>query len=67
MAARASALGQLQRHAEALRDWDEVIQADTDPRSNRWRLQRARSLVARGEHQPAVAEVEEGNAVKYSW
>jgi serine/threonine-protein kinase len=53
---RALALTQLNRHAEAVRDWDRTIELDEGPTRNDLRLQRAVCLAQAGEHVRAVAE-----------
>jgi tetratricopeptide (TPR) repeat protein len=53
---RALVLTQLNRHAEAVRDWDRAIELADGPERNYFRLQRAVCLVHAGEHLRAVAE-----------
>jgi tetratricopeptide (TPR) repeat protein len=53
---RASALMQLNRYAEAIRDWDQAIELDDGSERNGFRLQRAGCLAQIGEHVRAVAE-----------
>jgi tetratricopeptide (TPR) repeat protein len=53
---RAEALTQLNRPAEAIRDWDRAIELDEGSRRNDLRLGRAGCLAQVGEHVRAVAE-----------
>jgi serine/threonine-protein kinase len=53
---RALALVQLNRHVEAVRDWDRAIELDEGSERNYFRLERAVSLAHAGEHARAVAE-----------
>jgi serine/threonine-protein kinase len=54
---RAVALTKLNRHVEAIRDWDRAIELDEGSRRDKFRLQRAACLAHSGEHARAVAEV----------
>jgi serine/threonine-protein kinase len=53
---RAVALMQLNRHVEAIQDWDRAFELDEGPLRNDIRLGRARCLAQTGEHARAVAE-----------
>jgi serine/threonine-protein kinase len=57
---RASALMQLNRHVESVREWDRAIELDNGSLRDGFRLQRAICLSQAGEHARAVAE---GNAL----
>jgi hypothetical protein len=50
------ALGRLERHAEALKEWDRALDSDTWPDRSEYRLQRALMLARLGEHGKAVEE-----------
>src|SRR5262249_26335472 len=47
---RAIALTRLDRHAEALKDWEEILQLDEGRYRNYFRIQRALTLARMGEH-----------------
>ncbi|MCI0639460.1 MAG: serine/threonine-protein kinase, partial [Gemmataceae bacterium] len=55
---RGEALTLLQRHQEALADWDRAIEAATGASRDMMRLQRAGSVARMGQHTQAVAEAE---------
>jgi serine/threonine protein kinase/tetratricopeptide (TPR) repeat protein len=56
---RARALDALKRHADALKDWDRVIELSTPAEHPRYRVERATSKLNAGRFADAVAEVEE--------
>lgn len=56
---RAITLDQLDRHAEALKDWDQVLEMCDENMRHIHRSQRADSLLRTGEIELAIAEVEE--------
>ncbi len=54
---RAQALAQLDRHAEAVNDWDRALELGPEKDQDLpWRMQRALSLARAGQHARAVAE-----------
>src|SRR5262249_38623395 len=56
---RALALAKLQRHSEAVADWDRAATLDAGPDRPYLRLQRSLALVRAGQAGAAVAEVEQ--------
>ena len=56
---RALALSDLQRHAEAIKDWDRVIELDKGRGRSEFRLQRAMTLAHAGDHARAVTEADD--------
>jgi tetratricopeptide (TPR) repeat protein len=56
---RARELTRLQRHAQALPDWDRALELDTGPRRQQYRVARARTLVRLGDHARATAEAKD--------
>jgi serine/threonine protein kinase len=56
---RARALASLQRHAEALADWDKAVELSAPNQRLALRIDRAESLVLAGKVEQAVAEVAE--------
>jgi tetratricopeptide (TPR) repeat protein len=56
---RAQALTVLQKHAEAVKDWDRALALGQGPLPSHFRLQRATNLVQLDQHARATAEVEE--------
>jgi serine/threonine-protein kinase len=56
---RAEALARLQRHGEAVQDWDRAIALDDGSGRNGLRLRRALMQVQQGDHTRATTEVEE--------
>ncbi len=59
LAGRAGVLGHLGRHAEALKDWDRVVEVDTSILAGWNRLARARARARVGDHARAVREADE--------
>jgi tetratricopeptide (TPR) repeat protein len=53
---RATALSQLGRHAEAVADWDRIVELASEIDRAHYRVQRAVELVAAGDHIRAAAE-----------
>jgi eukaryotic-like serine/threonine-protein kinase len=58
-AGRARALDGWRRHAEAAADWERALALAAGPRRDGFRLERAVSLVRAGDHEKALAEVED--------
>ena len=53
---RARALTQLKRYAEAVQDWDRVIELDDSEEKTAWRVERAVTLIRSGDYARGVAE-----------
>jgi tetratricopeptide (TPR) repeat protein len=58
-AGRAQALTRLNRHAQALKDWDQCVARVGEPHRTMIRSFRADTLVRLGQHSQAIAEAEE--------
>jgi tetratricopeptide (TPR) repeat protein len=56
---RATIMGRLGRHAEAVQAWDRAVELDTWPTQDFFRRKRAISLAAAGDHARALAEIDE--------
>jgi serine/threonine protein kinase/tetratricopeptide (TPR) repeat protein len=56
---RAYALDKLNRHAEAVKDWDRAIELDEGPNRRQFRMSRALSLARAADHARAVSEANE--------
>jgi tetratricopeptide (TPR) repeat protein len=61
---RAQLLGRLNRHAEAVREWDGALEAAPPEQRSELRLGRAWSLVRAGDHARAAAEADELAALR---
>jgi tetratricopeptide (TPR) repeat protein len=58
-AGRAAALARLERHAEAMRDWERAVELDRPDRLPEVRAQRAETLLRLGKFTEAIAQVAE--------
>jgi tetratricopeptide (TPR) repeat protein len=56
---RAIAHDRLKKHAEAVKDWDRIVELSSGPEQLGWRARRASSRIQAGQLAEAVAEVEE--------